>query len=158
MAHPNASQSPGKRATQHNAELAVKQRKAVELRVTGLTLDEIADRLGYADASGAYRAVKRGLLETQRPAADELRELLTRRYEALLIAVWPKATSGDLNAIRTAGRLLDSLSRLLVPLRVEQVEGSASEVDESIAALVAELERRAGAGPGPAQLDPPPAP
>lgn len=137
------------RPSRRNADLADRQRQAVELRIAGLPFEAIADRLGYSDPSSAWKAVQRALVQTQRPATDELRELLTRRYEALLVAVWPKARAGDLDAVNTARRLLDSLTRLHIPMRVDvDPGGGASDVDTSIAALVAEVEARAVAAAG----------
>lgn len=68
-----------------------KQRQAMQLRIAGLTLEEIAARLGYATASGAYQAIQAGLRNGVRATADELRELQSARFERLLRAVLPLA-------------------------------------------------------------------
>lgn len=143
-----ADQSPRKRPTPLNAAQAEKQRKALQLRIAGATFAEIAAQLGYADESGAYRLVDRALIETQRPPAEELRTLLTMRYERLLLALWPKATAGDVPSINAARRIVDSLAKLHLPIRFEGTVTQQTEADAAIAALVAELDRRA-IGPGP---------
>lgn len=139
---PGAKHSPGKRPTAHNAELAEKQRKAMEMKIAGATFEQIAAQLGYADASGAYRAVSRGLIETMRPAADELRELMVRRYERLLLGVWRDATSGDLKAADVARKILTDMARITLPLKVEATVTQQTETDAALQELVAELERR----------------
>lgn len=143
---PRAKQTPGKRPTGHNADMADRQRKAMDLRIAGATLEQIAQQLGYADASGAYRAICRGLVETQRPAADELRELESRRLDRLLLAVWQQALAGDLKAVETARRLLDQRARLWglnMPVKVDATVTQRTETDAALQALVDELERRA---------------
>lgn len=139
---PRAKQSPGKRPTPTNAETAERQRKALEMRVAGATFEQIAAQVGYADASGAYRAVSRGLLETQRPAADELRALMVRRYERLLLGVWRDAVGGNLKAADVARKILTDMARITLPLKVEATVTQQTETDAAIADLVAELERR----------------
>lgn len=132
-----------KRATPGNAQLAARQRAALELRITGATFDQIADQLGMANRSVAWKAVTRGLTETQRPAAEELRTLLTLRYEALLLAAWPLASAGDVPAINAARRIVDSLVKLHIPIRIEGTITQQSETDAALHDLVAELDRRA---------------
>lgn len=143
---PRAKQSPGKRPTSHNADMADRQRKAMELKIAGATFDQIAAQLGYADASGAWRAVCRGLIETQRPVADEYRALTDRRLERLLLSVWPAAIAGDLKANEQARRIIADLRRLWgtdMPVKVDATVTQRTETDAALQALVDELERRA---------------
>jgi hypothetical protein len=55
--------------------VADRQRQALELRRAGATLQQIADRLGFAHPSGAANAIASGLKKTLQAPADELRAL-----------------------------------------------------------------------------------
>lgn len=120
---PKDNQTPGKRRpTPNNAALADKERQALDLRLAGARFADIADKLGYANESGAYKAVQRALTSTLQPAADELREVESARLERLLLAVWPAALDGDAKAIAQARGLIDQRCKLLglnAPARVD---------------------------------------
>jgi hypothetical protein len=62
--------------------------EAVKLRGLGLTYQQIADQLGYADNSGALCAVRTYLAKTAKETCDETREVLgaelDRSYSGLL--------------------------------------------------------------------------
>jgi DNA-binding transcriptional MerR regulator len=61
-----------------------KQAAAMELRINGFTLNEIAERLGYADPSGAQRAILAAQKKTLQEPADELRKLHRQRLSKLM--------------------------------------------------------------------------
>lgn len=139
---PRAKQTPGnqpapkqRRPTPANAELVAKERQALDLRLAGATFDAIAERLGYADASGAMRAVKRAMTSTLQEPADELRQLEAGRLDRLLLAVWPAALEGDAKSVAQARGLIDQRCKLLglnAPQRVD--------VDATVAVDPGELE------------------
>jgi hypothetical protein len=131
------------RPSVRRAGIIARQTKALELRVSGHTFDEIAEAVGYSNRGVAYQAVCRALIETQRPAADELRTLLSARYDALLRAVWPVALDGDPKAVTAARQVVDSMVKLHIPMRVEATVTQQSETDVALRNLVDELERRA---------------
>jgi hypothetical protein len=60
-----------------------KDARAVELRRRHLNYRQIAAEMGYADQSGAYLAVQRGLADTQAEANDEVRRLELERLDDL---------------------------------------------------------------------------
>jgi hypothetical protein len=94
MANQNRGGSP--RATSPRRLLAAeKQRQALELKIGGATLEQIAAKVGYKDSSGAYRAIQAGLKATLQPPADELRRLQHQRLERLYAAAHKKALGGD---------------------------------------------------------------
>jgi len=131
------SNKPGKtrRATPTNAELVAKERQALDLRLAGATFDAIAERLGYADRSGAQRAVERAMTSTLQEPADQLRELQAARLDRLLLAIWPTALDGDAKAIAQARGLIDQLCKLLglnAPTKVD--------VDATVAVDPGEIE------------------
>ena len=64
-----------------------------------MTFDQIAQRVGYKNASGAKAAYKRAMIRTLQPVADELRETQIDRLETAVLAIWNKVLKGDLRAI-----------------------------------------------------------
>lgn len=111
------------KTSQNRLAAAEKHRQALELRRGGATFAEIAAMLGYEGPSGAYRAVMGALRRTLQEPADELRSLELSRLDALLMAVWPQATRGNLGAIDRALRIGErraALAGLDGPQRVEQ--------------------------------------
>jgi hypothetical protein len=57
--------------------------RALEAARRGLTYDQIAQQMGYADRSGAYRAVQRGLRDAFREEADTLVQMEAERLNSL---------------------------------------------------------------------------
>jgi len=70
-------------------ERADREREAIILRRAALSFDEIAERLGYRDRSGAKKAVERGLSRWMREADEELRVLMLERLEVVVRRLWP---------------------------------------------------------------------
>ena len=129
--------------------IAEKQAKALRLYIDGHTYESIAKTLGYADKSGAHKAVKAALQDL----TDERREL-ARHVLALQIARYTDLYHRTIEALdnvdegREVGRaqlisagrgILDSLSRVsgldqqsaVVTVRAE------SQLDRELAALTA---------------------
>lgn len=104
------SKTSGKRIT-----AAERRKKAVQMRISGATYDDISKALGVSRPA-AYNSVKTALQETKLKMAesvDELREIERERLERLILAVMPKAMSGDVKAVDSVRRLSESLRRLL---------------------------------------------
>jgi hypothetical protein len=80
---------------------AAKQVKAMQLREGGVSFERIAETLGYAGRSGAYKAVMSGLQAARLEPAKALRRLELRRLDRLWMALWPKAITNppDMNAL-----------------------------------------------------------
>ncbi|MFG3617481.1 hypothetical protein [Nocardia sp. NPDC047654] len=89
-----------------------RQRKALELRLEGKSYDDIAAVLGWADRSGAYRAVEAILKRTESETVAEYREVVGARLEALHAAYWPAALAGDYKAAEIVGKTSDRLAKL----------------------------------------------
>lgn len=96
-----------------DAEQLQREGQALELRRAGLTYDAIAERLGFANKGGAYKAVKRALQRTLQEPADELRALEVDRLDRLQAAIWPKAMRGDTAAVDRVLRIAERRARLL---------------------------------------------
>lgn len=87
------------RTTQNDINAAEKAALALSLRKQGYSLDEIAKQCGYADRSGAFRAIRRELSRIPTHNAVELRKVEEMRLDAVLKSVYPKAQGGDLWAV-----------------------------------------------------------
>lgn len=117
---------------------------ACRLRAEGLTFDEVATRLGYADRSAARRAIEAALAATVAEPAAILRQLELQRLDALHRTAWALLDAEDadvrLKAIDRALRVMERRARLLgldAPTRVETVTIDAVEAE--IARLSAQL-------------------
>jgi hypothetical protein len=97
-----------------NRELtaAEKQRSAMQLRMMGASYAAIAQQVGYADASGAHRAVKAGMANARQDGATDLRDMNLTRLETLLMLHWPKALKGDETAAIMCLQIMDRIERL----------------------------------------------
>lgn len=110
-------------------------RQAVELRCSGMTYEQIAERLGV-NKSTAYRLVETTLERTLEEPAGHLRELEAARLDALQRAVWAKAIKGDLWAVDRALRLSEQRSKLL---GLDTLEERQTIAAEALGATVAGL-------------------
>jgi hypothetical protein len=131
--------------------LAALDRKvaALELRRAGCTYDVIARRLGYANRSGAWHAVRAGLNATLQEPADALRTMELERLDALQEAVWDRATSGVdgvLSIMRRRAALLGldapKTQAVASDVTVERMAAwMAARYSLDVAAVLAEAER-----------------
>jgi Arc/MetJ family transcription regulator len=118
-----------------------RQADALRMRKAGRTFEEIAEALGYANASGAHKAVLAALRETLREPAEEYRNLHRDRLESIYAAYYHKAVSGDEKAAAICHKALADLAELdglNAPRRVEQKLGSID--DRPIPLIIAATE------------------
>jgi transcriptional regulator len=94
-------------------ESAEKQRRVLELRKEGLTLQQIADELGYACPSGAHKALTRALEHMLREPVEEVRALECARLDAMWQKAWSRLKRGNVNAIDVLLRIMTRRSKLL---------------------------------------------
>lgn len=102
----------GRKATP-SAETIRKERDALELRRAGLDYQSIAEQVGYANKSGAFKAVQAALRRGFVEPASDLRDLEAERLDRLQAAVWPAALRGDTKAIDRVLRISDQRAKLL---------------------------------------------
>ena len=90
-----------------------KEDRALLFRTEGKGYKQIAQALGYSDASGAAKAVKRAL--ARRPADDveQARQVEVDRLDALICVLWPKATQGQLFTIDRVLAIMQRRAELL---------------------------------------------
>jgi hypothetical protein len=128
--------------TPERIALAEKERQALDLRKAGVTFEQIANKLGYSDRSGAAKAVRRALTDTIQEPADELRRLECERLDTLLRALWPAAISGKWLAIDRCLSIMDRRARLLgldAPVRMKHDVITHDAFAQAVAELEAEI-------------------
>lgn len=91
-----------------------REREVLRLRASGTTFDQIAEQLGYADESGAWRAYRRALNRTGRDSLSraDRRDLQLHRIDLAINAIWGLVEKGDLAAIDRLERLEKLRARL----------------------------------------------
>jgi hypothetical protein len=97
----------------NRALAAARRARAVELRTTGLTYDQIAIEFGYANRGTVYRVVSEALRAQTLEAVGELRSLEVERLDSLQSAMWQKAMDGDVPSAMAVVRCIMSRCRLL---------------------------------------------
>lgn len=84
-----------------------RHKQALQLRMAGMTYDEIAKQLGYASTSGAYDAVISAMKVGCRELAEEVRDLELSRLDRMLMAIWPEALAGNVSVIDRVLKLME---------------------------------------------------
>ena len=97
----------------NKALAAARRARAVELVTQGMTYQQAADELGYANRGTVYRLVHQALARDTAEAVGTLQELEVARLDALQAALWDQAVDGDVAAARTAMRIVIARCRLL---------------------------------------------
>lgn len=140
----------GRRTPQRLAEEAEREKRVMEMVLGGYTFARIAEVLGYADASGAHRAYKRGLDKTVRPAAEEVRAQEEERLDHLTrvwlpLALGLNGAAPNRQAAEIMMKVMDRRAKMFgvdaptkVEAKVEQVTSGAS-IDQEVARLAAVL-------------------
>lgn len=144
--------------------------EAARLRAMRLTFDQIAERMGYADASGAWRAAQRGLQRAVREPHQDMVALDLAELDEMAREAWKvlRATHylvdkgnvamlhgepllDDAPVLAAIGRLLDIQTRraklvgLDAPTRSRVEVVSLDAVEAEIMRLEAEIDERARA-------------
>lgn len=95
------------------AATAYRQNLAMELRTSGYSYDDIAEVIGYADRSGAWRAVQNALAKKTLTSVDRYRMLRFAELEAEHRRTWAAAHAGDFRALDQCIRALDERVKLM---------------------------------------------
>lgn len=124
-------------ARANNRSTTEKDLKAARLRQSGLIYAEIAGRLGYANASGAQKAVERAKkrAKTDQETVDDLRQREVERLDMLQAGLWSKALKGDTKAIDRVARISEQRSKLLGLDQFDGLGGEALSERQCLAVL-----------------------
>ena len=118
---------PKKTRRSRRTSIAVRQRgqEAIKLRMAGATITQIASQLGYANESGAYKAIMRELEQTAQDmgeSTEAVRQLELKRLDQMQFPLWPAVLSGDTTATTTALRIQERRASLLGLDAPKQIE------------------------------------
>ena len=98
---------------------------AYQLKMAGLDLREIAHRLDYVSPAACALDIKRHMAEEAAHKSAEDRESMLNleldRLNYMLSKIWPQIEHGDLKAVDTAIRLINTSCRLM---GLDQVDAS----------------------------------
>lgn len=130
-----------------------KRRQALELRKAGATYAQIAQSVGYNDASAAHKAVMKAFGEVIQEPVNELKTIQVERLNHMLVVLWPKVQQGDERAIGTALMVMNKIDALMGTEAAQRVtvknENNILVVDGDKDDYIAALKKMAGAGVGP---------
>ncbi len=97
-----------------NAALAgYRKARAAEMALAGCDYDTIAKELGYANRSGAWKAVQRSLAQRTDKAVDAYRREQVILLDAVMSAQWEDAVAGNVRAAQAVLRTIEQRVRLL---------------------------------------------
>jgi orotate phosphoribosyltransferase-like protein len=86
--------------------------RAVELLASGCTYQQIAEELGYTSRGTAHNVVAKALREQTTEAVGSLRGLENARLDALQLALWDAAMTGDARAANSIVQIIGARVRL----------------------------------------------
>jgi hypothetical protein len=86
--------------------------QALQLRMSGATLVQVADALGYSTPGGVWSAITRLLKRQEAEAADEYRAFHLARLERLLLGQWQDAINGNVKATDVCLKILQEIGRI----------------------------------------------
>lgn len=122
-------------------ETLEKEAKVLELRRGGLTFDLIAQRLGYASASGAYKAYQNACNRIVYDDVVETRKVEMDRLDIAQAAIWNNVVQGNVPSVMALIRIMERRAKLLgldmptkAQIEVTNVDGNS--IDAEVARLV----------------------
>lgn len=89
-----------------------RQAQAVAMKAAGETYETIRLQLGYANRSGARKAVVTALNKQIAGPVDELRAVENQRLNAMYEGIKDKAEKGNIDAVHAGARLVEVSARL----------------------------------------------
>ena len=96
-----------------NPDTVDKEKKVLELRRGGLTFDLIAQRLGYASASGAHKAYMSACKRIVYEDVVEVRKSETDRLDIAQAAIWGDLTDTVNTDANTRAKLVMALMKIM---------------------------------------------
>lgn len=123
-------------------DLNERRKIALEARISGLSYQAIADKLGYSDKTLVRRDVVNGIKEIVREPAEEVLRIELARLDEMLAGCWEAARSGDVSAIDRAIRIQDRRAKYLgldAPTKVHQTNSFEGLDEEALKAKWKEL-------------------
>lgn len=113
--------------------------EALTLRLAGLSLDAIAERL-HVDPSMVHKMIKTALENSSNRNVQELRNLENQRLDRAQAAIWTRVLEGDLRSISTFLKISSERSKLngmYAPTQIDMAVSVRREMDSALSALEA---------------------
>ena len=130
-------------------ETIEKYRQVWVLRLAGMSFEDIAKNVGYADKSGAKRAFDAASERWGVESVEQQRQIQSDRLDRLLFPAFQRVVDGDLNLIETCLRIEKRRAELWgldAPKRAEVTgaDGAAIEINfaEQMLAKVEAIEKQ----------------
>ena len=112
----------------------------MKLRRGGLTWDAIAQRVGYADPSGAQKTYARAASRVLAEDVDAIRKLESERLDLAQAAIWGDVLKADIPAVNTLIRIMERRAKLLGLDQPTRIQAEVVNYDgDSIRARLAEI-------------------
>jgi hypothetical protein len=121
----------------------IREAAVVRLRLQGLDFRSIAETLGLAGPSSAWRVYTRALDRNIADGVGDLRRLEGARLDQLQSAHWLKALDGNYRSSRIVLACMERRAKLFgleAPARVQVNSELDAEVEAAVEALVVEVE------------------
>ncbi|MGH2775632.1 MAG: hypothetical protein ACRDJT_09405 [Actinomycetota bacterium] len=135
----------GKKTVPQRILAAERGFEALKLRQQGKSYREIAEAVGYANPSGAWRAVERTLRESHAESPESLRVLEIERLNSLLDASWVTATTpGAKGQMLAVDRVLAIMKRRAELLGLDAPKKSERITKGTIEGEIERLEKQLG--------------
>lgn len=103
---------PAQSAAEVAEAAALRAANALKLRKLRVSYDDIAKQLGYANRSGAYKAVQKALQDITREPAKELIELELDTLDMMQSSLAKRIMAGDDIAINTGLKIMGQRAKL----------------------------------------------
>lgn len=114
-----------------------KQKKALELRLAGVTYQQIAEAVGYSNPSVAHRAVKSALDAIPKEAAESLRDMELARLDEMQMRLVARFRTGDLEVTNKIIRVMEHRAKLTGAYQLPEGAGDMTSVATAFAGLLA---------------------
>lgn len=121
-------------------EINHRQLRALELRLTGMPYEDIADTLGYAGRAAAYSAVRAVIARREHEAVEEMRQIEGDRLDTMAATLWPLVKTGDLQAVDRMLKIMQRRAALFgldLAGRVDVMAAGEVDLDGAFARILA---------------------
>lgn len=138
-------------STAKRAQAAKRRQKAIDLHLSGLTWQQVADALGYSSRQAAHKDVTRALQQMTQEmltSAAEMRDRDLLALAQLQAAYWPAAMAGDDKAARVILKIMDRKAKYTGADAARTIKHvMTTELDERIEGLLERMRQHATAPP-----------
>ncbi|MEV4806783.1 hypothetical protein AB0K18_42885 [Nonomuraea sp. NPDC049421] len=97
-------------------EIAERRTKATQMRLAGMSLQMIADQLGYTSAGAVSKDLTRAMRaasKAQQLNSEELLQIEIDRLDRMMAGLWSKAITGDTKAVEVVEKIIYRRCQLL---------------------------------------------